>query len=192
MTHLPADRPLSHAQAAFYAPMPFEVLNSCHHEILSILEDLHTLIEHMATQGVDASASALARNIHLFFTTTALPHHLDEEQHVFPMLLKNGDPDMARMIERLQQDHVEIESQWLRLVPHLDMVARGYNRPQLTEVRSLVDRFTVLCRQHIEAEERLVYPPAKAKQTPQDRHAMRRDMAERRDTLLKPDQERER
>ncbi|MDO9003376.1 MAG: hemerythrin domain-containing protein [Aquabacterium sp.] len=188
MTHSP-DRPLSHAQAAFYAPMPFDVLDSCHQEILAMLEDLHTLIEHVSAQGVDASARTLARSIHLFFTTTGLPHHLDEEQHVFPILLKSGDPDMARTIEHLRHDHVEIESLWLSLVPHLDMMARGYNHPHLGELRSLAHRFTSLCRQHIEEEERLIYPRAKANQSSQDLHVMRREMAERRDGLLNPGEE---
>lgn len=188
MTHS-SDRPLSHAQAAFYAPLPFDVLDSCHQEILSMLDDLHTLIEHVNAQGVDATARTLSRSIHLFFTTTGLPHHLDEEQHVFPSLVQSGDPEMVRMIEHLRQDHVEIEAQWLRLVPYLDMIARGYSHPHLGEIRELALRFTALCRQHIEEEERLVYPRAKAQLSSQDINAMRREMAERRDGLLNPDGE---
>lgn len=188
MTHS-SDLPLSHSQAAFYAPVPFDVLDSCHQEILAMLEDLHTLIEHVNMQGVDASARTLSRSIHLFFTTTGLPHHLDEEQHVFPILLKSGDPEVVRVIEHLRHDHVEIESQWLNLVPHLDMIARGYSHPHLGEVRSLAERFTLLCRQHIEVEEHLIYPPAKANQSSQDLHAMRREMAVRREGLLNPGEE---
>lgn len=188
MTHS-SDRPLSHAQAAFYAPLPFDVLDSCHQEILSMLDDLHALIEHVAVQGVDAKARTQSRSIHLFFTTTGLPHHLDEEQHVFPTLVKSGDADMVRTIEHLRQDHVEIEAQWLRLVPHLDMIARGYSHPHLGEIRELALRFAALCRQHIEEEERLVYPHAKAKLNSQDIDAMRREMAERRDGLLNPNGE---
>lgn len=188
MTHSP-DRPLSHAQAAFYAPAPFDVLDKCHQEILTMLDDLHTLIEHVATNGVDASARALSRSIHLFFTTTGLPHHLDEEQHVFPILLKSGDPEMVCMIEHLRHDHVEIEAQWLSLVPHLDMIARGYSHPHIGEIRALAQRFNSLCRHHMEEEERLIYPRAKASQTLQDLDAMRREMAERRDRLLNPDDE---
>jgi hypothetical protein len=41
----------------------------------------------------------------------------------------------------------------------------------------------------MEEEERLIYPRAKASQSSQDLDAMRREMAERRDGLLNPDDE---
>jgi hemerythrin-like domain-containing protein len=180
-----ADFPPSHTQAAFYAA-PFEVLDACHREILSMLEDLRALLDHVDKNGVDFKARTLARDIHLFFSTTGMSHHLDEEHHVFPGLLKHGDQETAATIELLRKDHVDIEAKWLALVPYLDMLARGYRHLGLAEVRALVDAFSSLCRRHIAQEEALVYPQVKARLNRQDLWIMRREMAARRGGLNLP------
>ena len=178
--------PSSHMQAAFYGA-PFEVLDGCHREILGMLHDLQRLLGRLGTDAPDPQARKMARDIHLFFSTTGLPHHLDEETHIFPRLQAQGDPETSRLIEHLRQDHLQIEAQWRGLVPHLDTMARGYRHSDLVAIRALVDRFVKLCRQHIALEESLIYPEAKARLQGQDLHVMRREMAARRSNLNTPD-----
>lgn len=159
---------------------PFDVLDGCHQEMIERLGDLRRLMAHVSAQGMDDTARLLARNTHLFFTTTAVNHHLDEERHVFPALLRHGNTSLHSAIQQLQQDHVWLESHWMALAPRLDYMARGHQWHNMTEVSHHIKRFTDLYQQHIALEESLIYPPAREQLSPDDLQTMSREMAERR------------
>ena len=97
------------------AVQPFDVLDSCHRQVLIALQQMNELIEHLANKGVDGHAQETARSIFMFFMNTAREHHLDEERHVFPALLRSGRADLIDATLRLQQDHGWIEEDWLEL-----------------------------------------------------------------------------
>ncbi|MES2088364.1 MAG: hemerythrin domain-containing protein [Pseudomonadota bacterium] len=172
--------PLSDARSSSFGMAPFEVLDGCHQEMIEMLGDLRRLMAHVAEQGLDDTARALARNTHLFFTTTAVNHHLDEERHVFPALLRSDNASLRSAIHRLQQDHAWLESRWMALAPRLDYMARGHQWHDMTDVNHHIEGFTGLYQNHIALEESLIYPPARAQLSPDELHTMSREMAERR------------
>ncbi|MFT3955460.1 MAG: hemerythrin domain-containing protein [Piscinibacter sp.] len=140
----------------------FKALDACHQQIAAHLARLDALCGHLADQGVDAQAQAEARAIEAFFSDTSQAHHLEEEMRVFPPLLASGDEALVATVRMLQQDHGWIEEDWLAIAPQLRAIANGYNWFDPDELRHAITVFLELCREHIQLEESIIYPEAKA------------------------------
>ena len=170
------------------AVQPFDVLDSCHRQVVTALQQMDQLIEHLADKGVDGHAQEVARSIFMFFMNTAREHHLDEERHVFPALLRSGRADLIDATLRLQQDHGWIEEDWLELAPQFESIAAGYHWFNLEQLRLAVPVFQALYQDHIALEESLIYPEARARINEWDLKGMGREMAQRRKQRGQPAQ----
>jgi hemerythrin-like domain-containing protein len=140
----------------------FGALDACHQQIIEHLAKLDALIGHLDRIGVDARAQDEARTIEAFFSQTSQSHHKEEEAKVFPALLASDDDALVSTVRTLQQDHGWIEEDWLEIAPQLRAIASGYSWHDPTELRHAVQVFGELCREHIQLEESIVYPEAKA------------------------------
>ena len=157
----------------------FDVLDVCHRQTLFTLGKLAALVARLNRNGPDAEARTMAAEIVRFFSTTARPHHEDEERHVFPKLLACGDPQIVQAVLRLRQDHGWLEVDWMELEPLLDAVAAG-RACDLDTLREGAKVFTALSHDHIALEESCIYPQARARVVAGDRREMGREMAARR------------
>lgn len=162
------------------AMQPFDVLDTCHQQVVITLDQMETLLEHIERHGVDEQAQELARSIFAFFMNTAREHHLDEEKHVFPALINSGKPELMELTLRLQQDHGWIEQDWMELAPQFESIAAGYNWFNLEQLRLTVPVFRALYQDHMALEERIMFPEAKARISAWDLDGMGREMAQRR------------
>lgn len=149
--------------SAFPQPFSFAALDACHQQIQMHLAELASLAQAIEATGVDAKARYQANAIELFFSGNARRHHLEEERQVFPSLLDSADSELIAAVEKLQQDHGWIEENWLELAPQLRAIAAGNNWFEVTEFQHNVEIFLTLCQSHIELEESLIYPQAKAR-----------------------------
>lgn len=140
----------------------FKALDACHQQIAAHLARLDALCSHLADQGVDPHAQSEAGAIEAFFTGTSQAHHLEEETRVFPALLTSSDEALVATVRMLQQDHGWIEEDWLAIAPQLRAVAAGYSWFDPDELRHAITVFLELCREHIQLEESIIYPEAKA------------------------------
>src|SRR6266545_5021972 len=104
---------LTAAPAATFE-QPFEMLTACHERVDRMLKLLQRLREHMASNGADADARKAAQDVMRYFDQAAPQHHRDEELHVFPPLMAEGDPETTALVSRLQQDHLQMESRWAK------------------------------------------------------------------------------
>ena len=157
--------PKTHAERPRRPPLAhvgmLEVLDRTHGEILEMLARLHLLMETLETRGTDEGVRKLAEDMCLFFDQTARPHHVAEEEFVFPDLLASADPELVQHVKRLQQDHGWLEENWLEMAPHLRAVSNGQSWYDIDILRSAVPTFTELYRDHIELEETVVYPASR-------------------------------
>ena len=143
-------------------PLPtMESLDRTHHRMLEVLAELERLVGRLDADGVDDEARSSAQAICTFFTKHARPHHAEEEQTIFPRLLREAGEDLAQQIERLKQDHGWLEEDWIELEPQLEALARGYSWYNLDELRHAVEVFDTLYKEHIALEESLIYPLAR-------------------------------
>ena len=158
----------------------FDVLDACHRRIMFAIGKLSALVTHLDTFGTDAESRTLAREVLDFFSTTVRQHHEDEERHVFPRLVTEGDPETVQAVLRLQQDHGWLEEDWMALSPHLAAIAAGQSWCDLEVLREGVAVFSALLHDHVALEESLVYPRARDRLQGPQRRAMGREMAARR------------
>lgn len=159
---------------------PFEMLEACHERVERMLALLQRLREHLPGHGADANARQAARDVMRYFDLAAPQHHRDEELHVFPPLLAQGDPGTVALVHRLQEDHAQMESRWLKARAVLDAVASGALPALCAPDEAALDSFAGVYADHIRAEERLAYPAASALLDAQALAAMGREMSRRR------------
>lgn len=162
---------------------PFEMLAACHERVARMLALIGRLQQHLREHGCDDSARQAARDVMRYFDLAAPQHHLDEELHVFPPLLAGPDAGLRALVQRLLQDHRDMEAAWpaarcvLKAVaksPAADWTPLG---PPQTEA---LNRFAALYGRHLADEDHLAYPAAQALLAADALQAMGRDMMQRR------------
>lgn len=140
---------------------PLEMLAACHIRIEHQCDVLLRLAEHLPAHGADHQAQSAAKAIIRYFDTAAIHHHADEEEDLFPALLESvagSDPVCIRqMIERLCDQHRQLEAAWTRLSKPLANVATGQSAvlPQQE-----VSDFVNLYKAHIRLEDEELLPMA--------------------------------
>lgn len=178
-------QPGQSAASAVGLEAPFEMLSACHERVERSLALLTRLQQHLHDKGWDDQGAQAARDVMRYFDLAAPLHHQDEELHVFPPLLAAGDAAVCAVVRRLQQDHVAMEANWQRARAVLQRVAEpktdGWAPLTAAELADL-SAFAEPYARHIEDEEQLVYPAARAELGESSIEAMSVDMTLRRRT----------
>jgi len=129
---------------------PIGVLRSDHDHILEHCEILETLVSHIAENGVDDEArSAISRVVH-YFTTSAVHHHQDKQQNLFPILNRQS-LKLADIIYRLKREHDELASLWDTIRVDLKTPAALHDNKAFA---TQSEKFCNSYRQHIAYEAR--------------------------------------
>ena len=141
--------------------VPLEMLSACHSRIERQCSTLRRLVPHLARHGADGEACAAAAGVMRYFDTSALHHHADEEQDLFPALIEamagSAPVCLRELIAGLAAEHRELEARWQRVRAVLDRVVAGDGVSLESEdVEALVG----LYERHIEREERELLPMA--------------------------------
>lgn len=159
---------------------PFEMLHVCHERMHRMLGLLARLREYLPAHGADEQARQASRDVMRYFDQAGPQHHLDEELHVFPALLAQGEPAMVAVVKRLQQDHEQMKTRWADARRVLAAIAAGELDLLVPDEISALDAFAGLYGSHIEAEEQIAYPAAALLLEGARLEAMSRDMMIRR------------
>ncbi|MBA2961910.1 MULTISPECIES: hemerythrin domain-containing protein [Ramlibacter] len=159
---------------------PFDMLRACHERVHRMLALLERLGRHVDANGADEQARQAARDVMRYFDLAAPQHHLDEERHVIPRLAAAGDPALAALAARLQDEHRAMSEGWARVRPLLLSLAEGERTGFDTEAHRAFQDYARLYASHIEAEESAAFPAAEAGMDGTALQAMSQDMAGRR------------
>lgn len=162
-----------------FSEVPFQALGTCHEEIAAMLEQMSELADEVEHARWQEGLKDRARAAHLFFSSHAIDHHLDEERHVFPALISAGKPEWIALVRKLQLDHALLEARWMRLGPLLHLMARGY-RPSTANLMAQIRGFVELYREHMAQEDALAYPSARHLLNAEAVCTMNAEMAHRR------------
>jgi hemerythrin-like domain-containing protein len=149
---------------------PLLELEATHRELMLALEQMAQLVHVFDNEGSTAALRASARSIVRFFAEVGHHHHAEEERHVFPDLLASDDVELVQHVRRLQQDHGWLEEDWRELGPQFDAIAAGIGGVDLDTLRSSVEVFSQLYREHIALEESLIYPEARRRAMQEHEH----------------------
>ena len=163
---------------------PFGMLSACHERVERMLRLIVRLQEHLQMQGLDDQVRHAASDVMRYFDVAAPLHHEDEERHVFPPLMYGADAAVKALVLRLIQDHRQMEVAWkgaravlLALAEHDRQQAWG----ELTVWQKVaLNDFARLYRQHLDDEDRVAYPAARAMLSPEALTLMSEDMMKRR------------
>jgi hemerythrin-like domain-containing protein len=140
---------------------PFELLSACHDRVRRTLFLLVRLQDHVNNHGVDEQARKAASDVLRYFNIAAPAHHEDEERHVVPALQESEDPALRAAANRILIDHARIRSAWSDLAPFLQQVEAGH-RPERQRFVQAVDRFLRVHEDHLDMEDNVAFPGAKA------------------------------
>lgn len=160
---------------------PYEMLEACHERVQRSLDLLGRLVDYISDKGHDAQTRSAAADVLRYFDLAAPLHHQDEEQHVFPLLLAQGDASLHVTVQRLQADHRQMETLWAVVREALLRWSEpGCQEKIAADTLDAIARFRGLYAGHIEAEEGLVFPAARAAMTAATQAAMGAEMQARR------------
>jgi hemerythrin-like domain-containing protein len=162
---------------------PFEMLSACHERVERMLGLLTRLRDHVALNGRDVQATTAATDVMRYFDLAAPQHHWDEERHVFPAVLALHKGRLDLLVGRLRQEHRDMEKLWGQLRPAMVRLANAdaQNPTPFSDVdKANIEAFVAVYKDHIRAEEDLVYPAAKRSLDAEQLTAMSRDMVRRR------------
>lgn len=160
---------------------PFEMLLACHERVQRMLGLLLRLAEHLGGHGADEQARQAAHDVMRYFDQAGPAHHEDEERHLFPLLLAQGDAALAAVVRRLQQEHEDMAAQWQAVRADLAEIEAGRWPPaQAAAVLPRWQAYAALYAGHIAAEEGQAYPAARPLLPAPALHTMGQEMAQRR------------
>jgi hemerythrin-like domain-containing protein len=140
---------------------PFEMLERCHRRLEETLEMLRT----PTRQSLDEALAFIDRAVRR--------HEDDEEQSLFPRLSRV--PQLAGLLDRLTVQHRDQTA----LVDEL-RAQLAAEAPDDAQLRDIVARLDATYRQHINIEERELFPAAKAALDADDLGGMASEMDARR------------
>lgn len=134
-----------------------------------------------ALAGAEAADLATAAGVAAFLRDE-LPLHLeDEEQDLFPLLLRRCAPEdeIGKAIERLTSDHRHADKDTPRVIADVECLETG--DCQLSpEMRARLVRFAAHARRHLILENAIVLPFARLRLTRGDLQTLRLRMMQRR------------
>lgn len=160
---------------------PLEMLSVCHDRVARQCATLRRLVPHLAVHGANEEARTAAANVMRYFDTSAINHHKDEEDDLFPALIESMAGSDAvclhELTEGLTVDHRALEAHWQRLRVVLEEIVAGRSVPLASDdVEALVG----LYERHIEREETELLPMAARLLSDDDLARIGRAMRERR------------
>lgn len=138
---------------------PIEMLEACHDKVRHFCHQLSFLPQQLRATGVNAQIRSSIEQIMRYFDIAAPLHHADEEENLFPEILKHC-PEFAPLIERLVGQHLELQHDWLKIREQLIAVHSG-KYLALSERR--VMNFARRYRLHASDEEEFIFAQARQK-----------------------------
>jgi hemerythrin-like domain-containing protein len=164
---------------------PIGMLGDCHRRIVRFLHVLVALATQQKGETLSDEQRTLLSTSLRYFREAAPKHTADEEESLFPRLLRIDSLDIDAVLARidsLEQDHECAD----RSHEEVDRIGRlwltvGWLSPEdASRFEKLVCQLEALYRHHIGQEDTEVFPFAARVLSPLDRQAIGKEMAARR------------
>jgi hemerythrin-like domain-containing protein len=164
---------------------PFEMLIVCHERVQRMLDLLDRARMHALTKGCDANLNSAFTDVMRYFDLAAPQHHLDEELHVFPIVLAKGNQSQKELVAVLIQDHETMAHLWQSVRSILSEVLQTPRDLPVFSHRdnALIDDFRNAYAKHISNEELSIYPASTEYMTQNDFASMSEEMKVRRGVI---------
>lgn len=162
---------------------PLELLDACHARVQKFYTLLAKADDYVRTEGYDDEAKQASERVMQYFDHAGPMHHADEENALFPALLKHPDLPLAvrSVILTLSAEHRRLESLWQQIREKL-ILAKMTGEWQVS--RKKIDSFCQQYGQHIRCEEQEVLPYAQQLLTQEELAAVGLNMEQRRGLIV--------
>lgn len=156
-------------------------------DAIDLLLSCHQRIRHFTALAARLSQTAApleqvadaARAVHHYYCQALPLHEADENESVYPRLRAAAPPaELAEANQAMVDQHVTIDRLIEDLLPRWRAVAERPEEAPATA--TLVARLQAAWDEHLDLEERLVFPALRTWLDPEARAAIRREMAARR------------
>jgi hemerythrin-like domain-containing protein len=140
---------------------PLEQLTACHRRIEDRLATLGRAADHWRN-APEAALEAIRKSIQ-FLDSNGVLHTMDEEASLFPRLRSRLSGEEAAHLDRLEQQHHEVESLLAELKDVVAGIAASPQQAIPLEIRyrEVVTRLSGLYRPHIQFEDEILMPLAR-------------------------------
>jgi hemerythrin-like domain-containing protein len=160
---------------------PFHLLRECHGRIRTFLTLARLLLELDGARGEDVADGA--RSLVRYFTLGLGKHVEDEDLSLAPRLRALPLPlEALEALEAMKAQHRVIDARVEGLVARWRQL-EGPSAPRPTSFPTLredTDALTVLMEEHLQLEERVLFPVAERLLSPPEQQALREEMRARR------------
>ncbi len=157
---------------------PLGLLAACHGRIEGHCATLARLKVHVRAHGGDREAQVAAERVFGYFAQAGRWHHEDEERDLAPLLERHGDRALVAVMARLMAEHRDLE----RAYAPLERILRAL---PATPADLPIEPYVSLMRAHMQVEDTVVLPRARALLDSSEIAALGQAMAARRGVTLR-------
>lgn len=92
-----------------------ELQDVTHQLVQQFIAELQEMLPDLIAGGLSAAQKKVLQKIVTFFDQEMKEHHLEEELHIFPLLLSKGDAQLSEKVQMLKADHNALRLGWQEL-----------------------------------------------------------------------------
>ncbi len=155
---------------------PLALLRACHGKIVEHCELIEEIVRALQGNRDELDTRQAARKAITYFTSSARQHHEDEEQNLFPLLIRQS-LKLADLVNSLKQEHRTLDELWLAIEPELRRMPEPADPDAFMSAASA---FCRLNREHVLRENTDFLPLAQSSLSSQQIRDIGRAMAQRR------------
>ena len=133
---------------------PLAMIHACHQRIRRFCRLLHDAGNALQQHGANQDFVTACKHIHHYFSTAGKLHHQDEENDIFPLVIRTS-LKIAELIHQLKQEHQQLDQLWESLAPLLQS-ARNLSDPD--QFIRLANDYAALAVAHLDKEEEEFLP----------------------------------
>ncbi|MBF0472107.1 MAG: hemerythrin domain-containing protein [Gammaproteobacteria bacterium] len=116
---------------------PLALIGDCHQRMENHCDLLRQIADRLENGGLGLEDATSAQGIHKYFSKYAPLHQQDEEESLFPRLVRQS-LKLAEIVHRLKGDHQQQDQLWRELGPQL---ARINSVQEIAPFVTLCNRF---------------------------------------------------
>ena len=126
--------------------------------VQQFMAELQDMLDDLIAGELSPQQSNVLSKVISFFDNEMKQHHLEEEGHIFPLLLSRGDALMSEKVQTLKADHEALRSGWRDLKSAIEQMAASPGTDGLN-LYACFDRYSDCFARHLALEESVQFSP---------------------------------
>jgi len=141
---------------------PIGMLIDCHRRIEQFLHILCVVVDRAQSNALTEEEAKAVQSALQYFSAGGLRHTADEEESLFPQLRVSSATDPIADLGRLESDHRQANELHAMVdTSYSEWIAAGHLSPEdELRLRSGTEQLKHLYQEHIQVEEKIVFPRA--------------------------------